>query len=74
MEPITIGTEAQALQAVEEWKKEPVQVQRKNIRLAIESLELSQIYYEQKGNKQGARRSVRCIAILKAHADGIKRG
>ncbi len=74
MEPTTIGTEAQALQAVEEWKKEPVSVQLRNLRLAIESLELSQMYYEQKENDQGVRRAERCIAILRARTDGLQNG
>ena len=74
MEPTTIGTEAQALQAVEEWKKEPVPVQLRNLRLAIESLELSQMYYEQKENDQGVRRTERCLAILRERTSGLRNG
>lgn len=40
-------------------------VQRKELQLAIESLELSQLYYEQKGNDKGIARADRCIALLR---------
>lgn len=39
--------------------------QLRNIKQAIESLELSQMYYEQKGNEKGLKRAEKCIEILK---------
>ncbi|MEW6594619.1 MAG: hypothetical protein AB1413_07100 [Thermodesulfobacteriota bacterium] len=63
---MSFSTEEDAQRAIETWRQEPEKTQRKEIRLAIESLELSQMYYEQKGNDLGCARSGRCIALLRA--------
>ena len=65
MDPCTINNEEQTLKAIELWKKEAFSFQTRNITKAIESLELSIMYYEQKENSQGICRSKSCISLLK---------
>ncbi len=62
---MSFSTEDDARRAIDGWRQEPAMAQRKEIQLAIESLELSQMYYEQKGNENGIARAGRCIALLR---------
>lgn len=64
-DPKKIDTEEKVNQALEDWRKAPLKIQAINLKKAIESLELNQMYYEQKGNENGASRMERCIEILK---------
>ena len=64
-DPIKISSPEQADEAVEQWRQLPIAVQVRNLKLAVESLELSIMYYEQKGNEQGVSRAERCISIIK---------
>ncbi|MDH5523941.1 MAG: hypothetical protein OEY01_08100 [Desulfobulbaceae bacterium] len=59
-----INNEQQALEAIESWRTAPLRAQQRNLQMAKEHLELSQMYYEQKGNEQGSERANRCIALL----------
>lgn len=59
-----INNEDQAREAIALWRTDPARAQLKNLRLALESLELSQMYYEQKGNEQGMARAAACQTIL----------
>lgn len=59
------STEAEAQKAIDGWRQESPRAQRRNIQLAIESLELSEMHYEQKGNAHGLERAGRCIALLR---------
>lgn len=43
----------------------PVAAQARDLRLAMEYLELDQMYYEQKGNKQGVQRCEVCLDLLR---------
>lgn len=43
----------------------PVSAQSRDLRLAVENLELDQMYYEQKGNDQGVQRCEVCLALLR---------
>ncbi len=61
---MNINNEDQAREAIALWRTEPAGAQLKNLRFALESLELSQMYYEQKGNEQGAARVVACQTII----------
>ncbi|MDG4475494.1 hypothetical protein [Thiovibrio frasassiensis] len=61
---MNINSEDQAREAIALWQTDPARAQLKNLRLALESLELSQMYYEQKGNEQGMTRAGACVAIL----------
>jgi hypothetical protein len=61
---MNINNEDQAREAIALWQSDPAKAQLKNLRLALESLELSQMYYEQKGNEQGAARAAACQTIL----------
>ena len=59
-----INNEQQAKVAINSWRDNPVKAQQRNLNLAIEHLELSQMYYEQKDNNKGLERASRCIALL----------
>lgn len=61
---MNINSEEQARQAIDQWRPEPRRAQLASLKMAVESLELSQMYYEQKGNDQASARSAACIAIL----------
>ena len=63
---MSFSTEEETRQAIEAWRQEPAKAQRKQLQLAVESLELSQMYYEQKGNDKGIARAERCIVLLRA--------
>ncbi|OGR01209.1 MAG: hypothetical protein A2505_09915 [Deltaproteobacteria bacterium RIFOXYD12_FULL_55_16] len=59
-----INNEDQAREAIALWRTDPARAQLKNLRLAQESLELSQMYYEQKDNEQGQARAAACLRII----------
>lgn len=61
---MNINTEDQAREAIALWQTDSPRTQLKNLRLALESLELSQMYYEQKGNVQGMARADACMAFI----------
>jgi len=63
---MNINNEDQAKEAIALWQTDPPKAQLKNLRFALESLELSQMYYEQKGNTQGMARADACMAIIAA--------
>jgi len=69
---MNIDNESKAGQAIEAWKNAPPEVQLRNLRLAIESLELGQMYYEQKNNEKGRNRMIRCIAMLTQRCVDLK--
>ncbi len=60
-----ITLESEAHQMIEELRQGTTLLQAQRLRKAVESLELNQMYYEQKGNDNAAERTGRCIAILK---------
>ncbi|GAB4343909.1 MAG: hypothetical protein Kow0089_20030 [Desulfobulbaceae bacterium] len=62
-----IRNEEHAREMLLEWGKMPLPLRIKEIRLAIEQLELNSMYYEQKGNEQGVKRTERCARILSEH-------
>ncbi|MGV1100562.1 hypothetical protein ACUUL3_14295 [Thiovibrio sp. JS02] len=61
---MNIDNEEQARTLICQCQTDPPRAQLRNLKLAVQSLELSQMYYEQKGNDHGARRSLACITIL----------
>ena len=63
---MNIGNETEAHEAIELWRQEPLRAQLRNVQKGIESLELGQMYYDQKGNEQGSARLERCMEILVA--------
>lgn len=66
-----IDNEDKARLAVEAWKKEPAAAQVRHLQLAIESLELGRMYYEQKGSEKGVGRMARCIVLLQQRRDEL---
>jgi len=59
-----INNEDQARTAIALWRTDPAKAQRNKLKLALESLELSQMYYEQKGNEPGLARAAACQVII----------
>jgi hypothetical protein len=55
---------ATALHLIDEWRPAPVAAQLRNLRLARENLELDQMYYQQKDNKNGVERCEKCLKII----------
>ncbi|HBI16027.1 MAG TPA: hypothetical protein DDY20_11025 [Desulfobulbaceae bacterium] len=66
-----IRNEEHAREMLAEWGQLAAPAQRKEIGLAIQRLELSCMYYEQKGNSEGVDRCERCILMLKEELAGL---
>jgi hypothetical protein len=62
-----IRNEEHAREMLALWQELAVPARRKEIDLAIQQLELSSMYYEQKGNSQGVDRCEKSILLLKEH-------
>jgi len=60
-----INNEEEARRLLEELSGRPVAGQVRDLRLAVENLELDQMYYEQKGNDQGVGRCELCLGLLR---------
>jgi len=67
-----IKNEEHAREMVREWRKLPLPAQKREVRLAIQNLELSCMYYEQKQNDQGVRRCTKSITVLQEHLETIE--
>lgn len=63
---MAIDSEQQAQTAIDAWRAEPPRAQLRLIAEASDSLELSRMYYEEKGSEPGMARVARCLALLKA--------
>ncbi|MDL1968075.1 MAG: hypothetical protein LWW97_05875 [Deltaproteobacteria bacterium] len=59
-----ISDETTAEEAIDIWRNKAPKEQLRHIRLSIETLELSQMYYENRGNEKGVIRSEKAIDIL----------
>jgi hypothetical protein len=66
-----IDNEQQALAAIEAWRNEPLRAQRRYLQEAWDSLEMSAMYYEQKGNALGLARTARCLALIRIRQDEV---
>ena len=60
-----IDNEQQTMAAIDAWRAEPLRAQRRYLQEALESLEMSAMYYEQKGSSQGQARTARCLALIR---------
>jgi hypothetical protein len=65
---MNIKNEDHAAEMLKEWQNLPETARKRQVKTAIEKLELSSMYYEQKGNEKGAARAERCIVLLKTSA------
>ena len=70
---MNIDNEDAARNAIEVWRQEPARAQLRNLQLAVEKLELGQMYYEQKGNDQGVQRLGRCLVLLTARLGEVEK-
>ena len=59
-----IRNEEHAREMLAVWQQLAAPARKKEIRLAIQQLELNSMYYEQKGNSQGVARCEKCILLL----------
>ncbi len=59
-----ISDEITAKEAIDMWRSKAPREQLRHIRLAIETLELNQMHYENRGNEKGIIRSENAIEIL----------
>jgi len=64
---VEIKNEDHAREMLKEWRKLPEPARKRHVKTAIAKLELSSMYYEQKGNENGAARAEKCILILTEH-------
>jgi hypothetical protein len=61
---MNIADETTAKEAINLWRNKDPKEQLRHIRLAIETLELNQMHYENRGNEQGIIRSEKAIDML----------
>lgn len=66
-----INNEEEAKAYISRWQTKPTGAQLKNLRMAKESLELSSLYYEQKGNKKGVARAEASLRLICCRIDEI---
>lgn len=66
-----IDNEQQALAAIESWRHEPLRAQRRLLQEAWDSLEMSAMYYEQKGSELGLARVARCQALIRTRQEEL---
>lgn len=59
-----IKSEEDCLKAIDEWGKHSPSAQIRNLNKAIETLELDQMYYRDKGSAKPVERCDRCLEIL----------
>lgn len=59
-----VKNEEESRGLIDGLRTRPVVAQARDLRLAVENLELDQMYYEQKGNDQGVRRCQLCLELL----------
>ena len=67
-----IDNEQQTQTAIDTWRAEPPRAQLRLIAEASDSLEMSLMYYEEKGSVPGMARAARCLALLKARRAEIE--
>lgn len=60
-----IKNEEEARRLIAALLASPVAAQSRDLRLAVENLELDQMYYEQKGNEAGVQRCEECLMLLR---------
>ena len=60
-----VNNKEDARRLIAELLADPAAAQTRNLRLAMENLELDQMYYEQKGNDQGVQRCEVCLDLLR---------
>ena len=61
---MNIADETTAKEAIDMWRNKDPKEQLRQIQLSIETLELNQMHYENRGNEKGVIRSENAIDIL----------
>ena len=70
-DPKKINSVEKAYSAIEAWHSDPPKAQIRQIKFAIQSMELNQMCFEQKGNEKGALRMEKCIEVLQVRLHEI---
>lgn len=68
-----IDSEQKAREVIESWRKDPPRAQLRFLKEAFEALEMSQMYYDQKGNEKGCCRCAKCLEILQARITVVEK-
>ncbi|MBU4013801.1 MAG: hypothetical protein KJ550_10075 [Proteobacteria bacterium] len=71
---MNISDETTAKEAIAMWRSKAPKEQLRRIRQAIETLELNQMHYENRGNEKGIIRSEKAIDILIQRRTEIESG
>ncbi|MBU3980568.1 MAG: hypothetical protein KKH84_06240 [Proteobacteria bacterium] len=71
---MNISDETTAKEAIAMWRSKAPKEQLRHIRQAIETLELNQMHYENRGNEKGIIRSEKAIDILIQRRTEIESG
>ncbi|MBU0483054.1 MAG: hypothetical protein KKB30_00895 [Proteobacteria bacterium] len=66
-----IKNEEDARQAISKWRDYSLSGRLSNLRQAMQTLELNQMYFEQKGNEPGVLRVENCLTILKQELSNL---
>jgi hypothetical protein len=67
-----IKNEEHAREMIGRWRGLPLPAQKRELNLAIQKLELGCMYFEQKGNDQGACRCMKCITLLRQRLEKLQ--
>lgn len=67
-----IDNEQQAAEAITGWQQEPPRAQLRYLKAALESLEMSRMYYDQKGNDRGCARCDKCLALIRTRITAVE--
>lgn len=69
---VNVENMEQALALIEEWRPQSVTSQIRNLKMSLERLELSIMYYEQKGRDQGMERCELCVRLMRARLEELE--
>ncbi len=71
---MNFSNEEQAKEAIEAWREDPPKAQLMKIGNAMESLDLNEMYYEQKGSDKALERVGKIRAILEKRREELSAG
>ncbi len=69
---MNIKNESDAAYFIKSLDGKSIKAQQIQLAKVIESLELNQMYYEQKGSERGVTRTEKCLVILNNHCASLQ--
>jgi hypothetical protein len=66
-----IRNEEHAREMIDRWRQMSAGIQKREIGQAVQRLELSLMYYEQKDNDQGTARTRQCLILLREYLESL---